>query len=150
MAQNSPFLSLALVCILLIQPVILAGYRLIKPRAPEELYTVMNYLNEHHKQGDIIYVYYASLSPFQYYSCRFDYADDYIIGIESRENPSRYYKDLQKLEGNKRIWILFSHIAVSHGMDEEKLFVSYLNILGTQLDEFKTSGASAYLYDLSD
>jgi hypothetical protein len=110
----------------------------------------MNYLNEHHKQGDIIYVYYASLSPFQYYSCRFDYTDDYIIGIESRENLSKYYEDLQKLEGNKRVWILFSHIAVSHGMDEEKLFVSYLNILGTQLDEFKTSGASAYLYDLSD
>jgi len=150
MAQNSRLLGLALVCILLIQPVILAGYRLIKPRAPEELRPVMHYLNEHHEQEDVIYVYYASLNAFQYYSSRFDYTDDYIIGIEARDDLNKYYEDLKKLKGNKRVWVLFSHIAVSHDTDEEKLIVSYLNILGTQLDEFKTSGASAYLYDLSD
>jgi len=149
-AQNSRLLGLALVCILLIQPVILAGYRLIKPRAPEELRPVMHYLNEHHEQEDVIYVYYASLNAFQYYSSRFDYTDDYIIGIEARDDLSKYYEDLKKLKGNKRVWVLFSHITVSHDTDEEKLIVSYLNILGTQLDEFKTSGASAYLYDLSN
>ncbi|GAH14916.1 unnamed protein product, partial [marine sediment metagenome] len=93
MAQNSRLLGLALVCILLIQPVILAGYRLIKPRAPEELRPVMHYLNEHHEQEDVIYVYYASLNAFQYYSSRFDYTDDYIIGIEARNDWINYYKD---------------------------------------------------------
>jgi hypothetical protein len=95
-------------------------------------------------------VYYASLNAFQYYSSRFDYTDDYIIGIEARDDLSKYYEDLKKLKGNKRVWVLFSHIVVSHDTDEEKLIVSYLNILGTQLDEFKTSGASTYLYDLSN
>lgn len=149
MARGPNILGISLICILLIHPVFLAGYHLIKPRAPEELRPVMEYIDKYYEQGDIIYVYYASLNAFRYYSNRFSYTHDYIIGIESRDNWTNYYRDLEKLNVNKRVWIIFSHIATWHGVNEERLFVSYLNIMGTQLDAFKTSGASAYLYDMT-
>jgi len=45
---------------------------------------------------------------------------------------------------------MFSHVATWHGVDEEKLFLSYLERIGTRKDTFNASGASVYLYDMSD
>jgi len=149
-AQGSHFIGIALVGILLAYPICLAGYRVMRPRAPEELRPVMEYINEHYESGDVIYVYYASLNAYKYYSSRFNYADNYVSGIEARFDWSNYYIDLKKLKGNKRVWVMLSHITTDYGANEEKLFVSYLNILGTQLDAFEVSGAAVYLYDLDE
>ena len=150
-AQGSNIISIALVWVLLIHPVFLAGYHLIRPRAPEESRPVMHYLYEHKEKGDSIYVYYAAVNAFRYYSDRFGLtADEYITGVEARQDWTNYYKDLKKLKGTGRVWIVFSHVATWGGVDEERLFLSYLNILGTQLDAFRASGASVYLYDLSN
>ncbi len=148
-ARGSTILGFALVCLLLVQPVFLAGYHIIKPRAPEELRTAMKYINKHYKEGDVIYLYYASLNAFRYYADRFRFTDDYIIGIDARSDWTRYAWDLKQLKGNKRVWIMFSHVDTWHGVDEEKLFLSYLDRLGTRRDTFRASGASAYLYDMN-
>ena len=150
-SQGSTIVGITLVGILLFHPVILAGYHLIKPRAPEELRPVVEYLKEHHKEGDITYLYYATVKAFRYYADRLDFFEnDYIVSVESRHDWSNYYKDLVILKGNKRVWILFSHVIKWYGVDEEKLFLSYLDIFGSRLDEFRASGASIYLYDLSN
>lgn len=147
--HQSNFLGIALVVILLIHPVLLAGYHLIKPRAPEELRTVLEYVDENWQNGDVIYVYYASLNAFRYYHDRYGFPVEYVEGIESRSDWTNYYQDLQRLRGNKRVWLVFSHIATHYGVDEERLFVSYLDLLGTQLDAFKASGSAGYLYDMT-
>jgi 4-amino-4-deoxy-L-arabinose transferase-like glycosyltransferase len=148
MYQGSRILSSALVCILLAQPVFQAGYHLVKPRAPEELRQSLDYIADNFQTGDTIYLYYASINAFEYYKKRYNTFDNYITGIEARQNWTNYYKDLEKLQGNKRVWIVFSHIATTYGVDEEKLFVSYLDIIGKQLQSFHASGSAAYLYDL--
>ncbi len=148
-AHTSHTLSIALVTVLLIYPIALAGYHVIRPRAPEELRPVMAYINQHYQTEDVLYVYYASVNAFRYYSDRFTYIDDFITGIESRFDWLQYDEDLRKLKGNKRVWVVFSHVATWLGVDEEKLFLAYLDRLGTQEAVFKTSGASCYLYDLS-
>jgi len=60
-----------------------------------------------------------------------------------------YQEDLDKLRGQKRVWILFSHIWRTGGVDEEVLFLNYLDMIGSRLDSIQATGASAYLYDLS-
>ncbi len=147
---GSPLVGIVLVFLILIEPVALAGYHLIVPRAPEELRTVMEYTNKHYRDGDAIYLYYASLNAFQFYKDRFRFADDYIVGIDARSDWTRYDRDLRQLIGEERVWIMFSHVATWHGVDEEKLFLSYLERIGTLKDAFKASGASVYLYDMSD
>lgn len=146
----SMMVGITLVLILLIHPVVRAGYHIVKPRAPEELRPVLQYVDKNYRAGDAVYVYYASCNAYRYYAHRFGYDHDYTVGTESREEWSRYYYELKRLRGNQRVWIVMSHIATAHGVDEEKLFVSYLNMLGEQKDAFPASGAAAYLYDLSD
>ncbi|MCC6981553.1 MAG: glycosyltransferase family 39 protein [Candidatus Melainabacteria bacterium] len=60
---------------------------------------------------------------------------------------SLYEEDIGSLSENARVWIIFSH-TVWLGSDEERVFLYFLDKRGKRLQEFKQSGASAYLYDL--
>jgi len=149
-ALGSPLVGIVLVFLLLIEPVVLAAYHIIVPRAPEELRTVMEYTDKHYRDRDVVYLYYASFNAFQFYKDRFRFADDYVVGVDARSDWTRYDRDLRQLIGEERVWIMFSHVATWHGVDEEKLFLSYLERIGTRKDTFNASGASVYLYDMSD
>lgn len=146
--ERSSLLATAFILVLLAHPVGNAWYRLIRPRAPEELRPVMEYVDNHHEEGDGVYVYYASLNAFHYYRKRFAWTEIYHAGIEARSEWQRYFEDIKNVLGKKRVWILLSHIATHQGVDEEQLFVTYLDMLGTQRDAYRTPGAAAYLYDL--
>ena len=74
---------------------------------------------------------------------------DEIIGVDSHQQWASYEEDLNKLRGKKRVWILFSLVWQTGGVDEEALFLNYLDLFGTRLDSHQVTGASAYLYDLS-
>lgn len=60
---------------------------------------------------------------------------------------SLFENDVNHLVGNPRVWMVFSH-SVWLGSDEERLFLYFLDKRGRRLQEYKQSGASAYLYDL--
>jgi hypothetical protein len=148
-ANTSRLLSVAVVLLLLAYPVVNGGYRLFQPRAPEELRPALQYIVNQYEEGDIVYVYYGAYNAFQYYQGRIGYTGDHIAGTESRDDWSGYYNELQGLQGNERVWILFSHVATAFGVDEERLFTSYLNTWGELVAAHHESGAAAYLYDLS-
>ena len=64
---------------------------------------------------------------------------------------NEYVKDLNKLKGLKRVWVLFTSVIMKGGMQEEKFFVFHLDTIGKRLDAFGRPGiANAYLYDLSN
>jgi 4-amino-4-deoxy-L-arabinose transferase-like glycosyltransferase len=149
-ARTSRPLGAAVMLLLLAYPVANAGYRLFQPRAPEELRPALEYIIEQYQDGDVLYVYYGAYNAFRYYGDRVGYEGDYVIGTESRDRWSGYFEELQTLKGNGRVWILFSHIATAFGTNEERLFISYLNTMGEQIDVHHGSGAAAYLYDLSE
>ena len=118
-------------------------------RPYEDIKPVMKFLEEHKKQGDLLYIYPPAECPFMYYSERYGFNnDDYIKGIYAGHDQDKWYKylnNLQKLKGNKRVWLLFSHIK----RGDEAIFLNHLDRLGTRLDRFKGIGAAVYLYDLS-
>uniref|UniRef100_A0A7V0Z633 Glycosyltransferase RgtA/B/C/D-like domain-containing protein n=1 Tax=candidate division WOR-3 bacterium TaxID=2052148 RepID=A0A7V0Z633_UNCW3 len=148
--KDSRIIAMVLSLILFLQPTGTGFYHLIKPRAPEELKPVLEYLKKNKKDEDIVYVYYGAINAFKYYKNKFFNPDEsFVLGIESRKDWSGYYQDIEKLKGNKRVWFIFSHIATHLGGNEEKVFLSYLNLIGSKIELFTTSGASAYLYDLS-
>ncbi len=147
---GSPIVGFALVLLILIQPIFLAGYRLIVPRAPEELRTVMEYTQRHYREGDMIYLYYAAVNAYRFYADRFNFTKDYIVGIDARSEWTRYDQDLRQLMDKERVWVMFSHVATWYGVDEEKLFLSYLDRYGIRKDTYRASGASVYLYDMNN
>jgi len=119
-------------------------------RPIQDIKSVMNYHEKHTKDGDIIYVYWASTSAFQYYAKQYGLnTKEYILGKESRDNWRGYCQDLDKLHGKKRVWLIFSHVQKSGGVNEEELFIQYLDGFGTRLDHVNADGAAIYLYDLS-
>ena len=56
--------------------------------------------------------------------------------------------DLKKISGNKRVWILFSHLSKPDRIEED-VVVSQLDSMGTRLAAFKHIRAAVYLYDLT-
>jgi len=123
------------------------GYDM-KPQ--EDIKSILNYVAEHRKQGDVLYLYHYSMYPFRYYAERYGFGkDDYIEGIDSTQDWNKYLDDLEKLIGNKRVWLIFSHTYKVKGSGDEAFFLYHLNRLGERLDSFKSVGAAVYLYDLS-
>jgi uncharacterized membrane protein len=146
----APVIGITLISLLFFYPLVETRDYLIHPPAKEEIRPVVTYLEKFKQNNDVLYLYYGSQNAFKYYSEKNDFhEDDYIVGVSSRENWENYTDDLNKLLGNERVWILFSHVYDGKGVDEEKFFLYHLDRIGKKLDAFKSDGASVYLYDLS-
>ena len=73
------------------------------------------------------------------------------ITQSSTDIMKEYVKDLNKLKGRHRVWILFTGKVASMGLEDAKFFLYHLDTIGKRLDSFGRPGvAVAYLYDLSE
>jgi len=146
-----PGLGGLLIGLLFFVPAVEALRNLIKPRGVEEIREVLKYIEQHRQPGDTLYCYYDGEPALKYYSWRGVISPiPTVIGIESRQNWKAYPPDLSRLRGKTRVWILFSHVYRESGADEERLFLDYLDKMGTRESATQAMGASAYLYDLRD
>lgn len=144
-------------------------------RVREDIKPVLNYIRKKRKNGDVFYLYYAAQYAFAYYSKRYgfnyeqlgkpvrsqppkdwfapalsSYPPQLIVGQYSRDKWSVFETELDRLQGNKRVWIIFSHVRDRRSsIDEEDVFLALLDRAGTKLDSFNSTEASVYLYDLT-
>jgi hypothetical protein len=146
---NIPFLGILLIILLVFHPLKKACHHLVTPRTVEEVKPVMSHIKENWQGGDCLYIYYGAWPAFEYYSMRYSFEKiDLVVGEASRGDWLAHFRDLDQLRGRKRVWVLFSHVFRGR-VDEESLFLYYLDTMGAQLDSFQTHNASAYLYNLS-
>jgi hypothetical protein len=106
----------------------------------------MNYISEHRRQGDVLYVYDAATPAFLYYAPKYHLDKmNYVLGraASGTENWNDYENDIDQLRGNGRVWFLVSHLH-----QQEKFLVYLLDHRGTRLDVFRSLGAQVHLYDL--
>jgi uncharacterized RDD family membrane protein YckC len=171
--------GLAVVALLLFQPVAGATNQMLNPRARHDVRPIMAYVSNNRQPGDMIYVYHHQRESFQYYAPRYGFKEgEYVLGIDARDESKRraswdkYEQDLDQLRGNARVWVLFSHVREIQNTREDEFILKYLNRIGTRLGEFipreatsvpdrseteqaenseetLSAPASAYLYDLS-
>ena len=145
--------------LLLVPPIGTAAYLIFKPYVKQEIRPVISYVRKHQQAEDVIYVYQRAEYQFKYYANKFGYQEgDYILGIDdldkkdgqgtSAEEWQRYKSDLDKLRGNQRVWIIFSHVRTWD--KESERITSYLDSIGNQIDFFKKEGSFVYLYNLSN
>ncbi len=145
-----PGFGTLIVILLFFHPLEDAAETLRKPHFVEEIRPVIEYVQKHRTEGDILYCYYDAEPALKYYTFEGKIVSmPRIVGVESREDWAKYRRELDQLRGNPRVWILFSHVYRDGGVDEERLFLDYLDSMGTRLDSVQASGAAAYLYDLS-
>lgn len=161
------------VILLIIPPFIQRVKKLFTPTRIEEIRPVFEYIKNNKKPKDIIYLYHSSQFAYKYYAKQYGFNEK--IKIEKDESPKinkerrtyqrrgyntiiigktypqhseLYKKDLKKLQGNERIWILISH----PWKREKELIIKYLNELGKLEDSYEEpgpyGGSSVYLYNL--
>jgi hypothetical protein len=157
--DGAPYIGACLIGLLFLDPLLFSTYHLIKPSAAdlppgvahirEEIKPVLHYVEDHRSEGDTLYVYLGAQPAFRYYAPRFSLTQMNLV-LGASGDWENYEKDLDQLRAYKRVWLLFSHMNTSTGIDEEKYFLYLLNKRGTKLDYFKSVGASVYLYDLDE
>lgn len=161
--SSSPVIGIVFICLLLSYPLLSAGNHLVnKPIVREEIKPVLSHVRENWQEGDMVYLHYGSKPAFKYYATRYGFKEnDYIVGAYAGDKNDffnfsvdylkKYTDDLDKLRGNKRVWILFAHIPPPRaGISDESFFVYYLNGMGTKLDYFKSTDSAVYLYNFSE
>lgn len=135
--------------LLFAHPTLYAAYHLARPQQVEETRPLLRYIQQERRRGDTLYLYYMSGPAAQYYADRgLIQLDDVMVGVFAREDLGAYVKSLDALRGKGRVWLLFSHVNVERGLDEEELAVLHLDAMATRLTERRTEGAAVYLYDL--
>lgn len=109
---------------------------------------VMEYIRQHRRAGDVLDVFDAAKPAFLYYAPQYHLDDmEHILGPASgwTEHWEDYEKDVERLRGKKRVWLLLSHLH-----DQEKFLVFLADKRGARLDAFKSVGAEVYLYRFDD
>jgi hypothetical protein len=138
-----------IVVFIVLPPVLRAGMLIVKPFMCEEIKPVLKYVEENHREQDVIYFYRGAQKAYRYYADRYNFSDTRVIlGIKAKQ-IDQYRKDLETFRGGKRVWLVFTHSKEKEGLDEEAFFLYHLNRMGSCIDSFKSHGGSVYLYDLS-
>ena len=145
-----------LITLTIAYPVVESSTTYVKPQQKEEIKEVINYIQQREQPQDILYIYQRGIYQFLYYAEKYGYQPgDYILGVEdldiydgskfSEAELQRYKNDLDKLRGNPRVWLLFSHVTRN---TEYIPIKTYLDSIGTEVDLFETKGSFVYLYNL--
>ncbi|MGH7635048.1 MAG: hypothetical protein ACRENC_15030, partial [Gemmatimonadaceae bacterium] len=120
------------------------------PILREELRPVAEYVAQHRKPGDTIYVYYGAAQAFRYYAPRVGIPDSALtVGACARTDWRGYTAQLDSLRGRERVWLVLSHPFLRGGIREDSLFSTYLAHIGRRVEGVATYGALGELYDLS-
>ena len=116
---------------------------------------VIQYVCANRQPHDIVYLFHGSDPAFHYYAPRYGLTTGRIIvGFDTprkRVALERFFDDVDALNGNDRVWFIFSDIYDCGDCegDMQAFYVGYLAEFGRMLDQFNASGANAYLYDLN-
>lgn len=146
----SKIVTIVLFAVLVAKPVWISASKLIHPDRPEDIKLALQFVQRHQQPGDVWYVYHWARYAFRYYSGLYALPTrNVIIGVDCDTDAACYAADLDKLCGKPRVWLLFSHIWIGDGLQEEDVFLKHLDRLGTRREAFRSTGARAYLYDLS-
>jgi len=146
---------LALGVFILWLPIKLALQNLRTPRIDDHIKPVMAYVSEQREMDDIVYPYHGARPSFNYYAPFYGLDEGNIItglDLANAQALKQFYKHVgNKLDGNPRVWVIFSHIVDCGGCegDMETFYVNYLNEYGVIKNQYHAPGASVYLYDFS-
>jgi hypothetical protein len=153
-------------------PVYLAATRLINPRHTEEIRPVLEFVRDHWKTGDTLYLDYKAQYAFLYYEeCKclrlthngrelwpvrpLSGSDFLAPAVDSRTAALVVVKDLRqyamRLRGQRtgsRVWLLYSHLDNAKKEHPIEQMLSALDKRGVRLNSINRTRAHAYLYEL--
>jgi hypothetical protein len=140
---------------LFLQPALLTFDNFLNPYNGSDVRPVIEYVAENRSSDEVIYVFHITASTYHYYAPLYDIdSENVVTGVNSRQKKvalNNFFDDVEKLQGNDRVWFIFSGIIDCGGCegDMQLFYTNYLDERGTMLDSFHATGANTYLYDLN-
>ncbi len=138
---------------LFIPPFVTSFNNLISPKYYEHIRPAMRVLADSWKDGDALFVTAWAEPAFRYYAPFYGLEEVEIVTSEIEDYPDgeKLKFRISPLVGEKRVWVLFSHVYEQGGINERDYLVAYLDEIGEKRREILKSGTSVYLffYDLS-
>ncbi|HET9906721.1 MAG TPA: hypothetical protein VFQ23_08765, partial [Anaerolineales bacterium] len=116
---------------------------------------VIQYVGTNRKPDEIVYVFHAGESAFQYYAPLYGLnTGEVIFGPSSLRKKfvlDGFFNDVENLRGKERVWFIFSNIYDCGDCEGnmQQFYVDYLNGFGIMLDQVNAADANAYLYDFN-
>ncbi|MDX9972804.1 MAG: hypothetical protein RBU21_07435 [FCB group bacterium] len=147
--ESAPLIAVLVTALLLLQPVAHGLAGVFTPPDFERTKPVLQYLAAHKQPQDEVYVYYWAHYALRFYGPGYGLQPEYNTGIPSREDWLNYVADIEPFRGKPRVWFVFGHTYPGAGENDQRFTLTYLNTLGTRLDEYKSREAAVYLYDLT-
>jgi hypothetical protein len=148
-----------LLFLLLLQPLFTTAEYVVRPIEAEEFKAALKYTLAHRHDGDVFYIYCYARHHFEYYQELYGLSGLTVVqgscfraGMKNHafvRNWNFLRDDFSKLQGQKRVWLLFTHDAPVDGLDEKAYALRFLNEEGRLLDAHYENGATAFLYDLN-
>lgn len=138
---------------LIFNPVVTSLQNFISPKQYEHIRPTLQVLADSWKDGDALFVTAWAEPAFRFYAPFYG-----LDGIEITSTEIEDYPDGEQLKsrinpliGQKRVWVLFSHVYEQARFNERDYLVAYLDEIGEKRREILKSGTSVYLffYDLS-
>lgn len=134
----------AVLVLVLVGPVLLRAVVQV-PVEREELRPILEYVREHRRPGEALYVYYGARHAFSYYAPRLVLeAQPLHLGTCARTHPERYLSDVTSLARHASAWVVLAHPMAL----EDSLILSLLDRRGARRDSVSAPGARAVFYDL--
>ncbi len=134
---------------LIASPMLMAISSFVEPEMGEDIAPVLESIQDNWSEGDLIYVYHASIPAFSYYRDSYKFNEqDYVFGEWSRDELAGYLPQLDKIVSTRnRVWILFSHVVRNGSIREADFITDYVEANGGKLQAtFKATRAVTYLY----
>lgn len=134
----------------LYEPSKAAMSRLVEPRTPEHIRPAIGYMMSHRRSDDHLYVYYGAKPAFRFYARSLAVPSGGLtLGRAHRDEPQAYLAEIDAEGTTRRLWLLFSHECPFCPVPETNVILKGLDKRGRRLDQFETTGAATYLYELS-
>jgi len=120
----------------------------LHPKYYEHIRPALAYLQEKVREGDVLYVSYGAVPAFRFYASGYGLDS---MRTESGEradyqNPQLIQQRLDRLKGQRRVWVLMSHVYEQAGFNERDFILEYLDQIGTKIREIRKPDTSVYLF----
>ena len=123
------------------------GY-FLHPKYYEHIRPALAYLQEKVREGDVLYLSYGAVPAFRFYAPGYGLDS---MRTESGEradyqDPQLIQKRLDGLKGQRRVWVLMSHVYEQAGFNERDFILAHLDQIGTKIREIREPDTSVYLF----
>ncbi|MCC6155108.1 MAG: glycosyltransferase family 39 protein [Candidatus Hydrogenedentes bacterium] len=116
---------------------------------PQGVRPAFEYVNANWQDNDKLYVYCWAVPSFNYYEIKSNRSFPKIAGQSLRADWRGYIDELKPLRGSPRVWLVLTNTPKRLAGQEDKFFVTHMDMIGTRVNENVFEESSVYLYDLT-